>query len=68
MPHSYRHNRRRPRSEILTKMSQIEYPPGRDDAKVRKVLKYYEEQHEEEAVAEDEATIRIVESAQEGSQ
>ncbi len=49
-------------------MSQIEYPPGWDDAKVRKVLKYYEEQHEEEAVAEDEATIRIVESAQEGSQ
>jgi hypothetical protein len=49
-------------------VSQIEYPPGWDDAKVRKVLKYYEEQHEEEAVAEDEATIRIVESAQEGSQ
>lgn len=23
-------------------MSQIEYPPGWDDAKVRKVLKYYE--------------------------
>jgi hypothetical protein len=49
-------------------MSQIEYPPGRDDAKVRKVLKYYEEQTEEEAAAEDEAIMRIVESGQEGSQ
>ena len=31
------------------------YPPGWDEEKIRRVLKHYERQMEEEAVAEDEA-------------
>lgn len=31
------------------------FPPGWDEERVRKVLAHYEEQSEEEAVAEDEA-------------
>ena len=33
------------------------FPPGWDEARVRKVLAHYEEQTEEEAVAEDEAAF-----------
>lgn len=33
------------------------FPPGWDEARVRKVLAHYEEQTEDEAVAEDEAAI-----------
>ena len=33
------------------------FPPGWDEARVRKVLAHYEEQPEEEAVAEDEAAF-----------
>jgi len=33
------------------------YPPGWDEARVRRVLAHYEEQSEEEAVAEDEAAF-----------
>jgi hypothetical protein len=33
------------------------YPPGWDEARVRRVLTHYEEQTEEEAVAEDEAAF-----------
>ena len=33
------------------------FPPGWDEARVEKVLAHYEEQSEEEAVAEDEAAI-----------
>ncbi len=33
------------------------YPPGWDAARVRRVLAHYEEQTEEEAVAEDEAAF-----------
>jgi hypothetical protein len=36
-------------------MTQREFPPGWDEARVRKVLEHYESQSEEEAVAEDEA-------------
>jgi 16S rRNA C1402 N4-methylase RsmH len=33
------------------------YPPGWDEARVRRVLAHYEEQSEEEAIAEDEAAF-----------
>ncbi|MBM4034196.1 MAG: hypothetical protein FJ291_20790 [Planctomycetes bacterium] len=36
-------------------MKQAHFPPGWDEARVRRVLKHYESQTEEEAVAEDEA-------------
>jgi hypothetical protein len=38
-------------------MKQKRFPPGWDAERVRKVLKHYEEQTEEEAVAEDEAAF-----------
>lgn len=34
---------------------QSNFPPGWDEARVRRVLAHYEKQTEEEAVAEDEA-------------
>jgi hypothetical protein len=36
-------------------MKQSKFPSGWDEKKVRRVLKHYEQQTEEEAVAEDEA-------------
>ncbi len=36
-------------------MSDKSFPPGWDEARVRRVLDHYESQSEEEAVAEDEA-------------
>ena len=36
---------------------QENYPPGWDEARVRRVLAHYEEQTEVEAVAEDEAAF-----------
>ena len=33
------------------------FPPGWDEDRVRRVLSHYEEQTEEEAVAEDEAAL-----------
>jgi len=36
---------------------QKNFPPGWDEARVRRVLAHYEEQTEEEAVAEDEAAL-----------
>jgi hypothetical protein len=36
---------------------QVEFPPGWDEERVRRVLAFYEEQTEEEAVAEDEAAF-----------
>jgi hypothetical protein len=36
-------------------MRQNRFPPGWDEARVRRVLEYYAEQTDEEAVAEDEA-------------
>jgi hypothetical protein len=38
-------------------MSKNKFPPGWDEARVARVLKHYESQTEEEAVAEDEATL-----------
>jgi len=38
-------------------MKQGKFPPGWDEQKVRRVLKHYEQQTEEEAVAEDEAAF-----------
>lgn len=38
-------------------MSQTRFPPGWDEERVRKVLAHYEEQTEDEAVAEDEAAF-----------
>ncbi len=38
-------------------MSQQKLPPGWDQERVQKVLGHYEEQTEEEAIAEDEAAF-----------
>lgn len=38
-------------------MKQKKFPPGWYEERVRKVLMHYEEQSEEEAVAEDEAAF-----------
>jgi hypothetical protein len=37
-------------------MKQAKYPAGWDEARVKRVLAHYEEQSDQEAVAEDEAT------------
>jgi len=36
-------------------MQQSRFPEGWDEARVRRVLEHYEQQNEDEAVAEDEA-------------
>jgi type II secretory pathway component PulC len=36
-------------------MNPIKFPPGWDEERIRRVLAHYEDQTEEEAVAEDEA-------------
>jgi len=36
---------------------QTKFPPGWDEKRVQRVLAHYEEQTEEEAVAEDEAAL-----------
>jgi hypothetical protein len=38
-------------------MSQSKFPPGWDEERVRQVLSHYDEQAEDEAVAEDEAAL-----------
>ena len=38
-------------------MRQDRFPPGWDEERVRQVLAHYEEQTEDEAVAEDEAAM-----------
>ncbi len=38
-------------------MKKTKFPPGWNEVRVRKVLAHYEEQTEEEAVAEDEAAF-----------
>jgi hypothetical protein len=38
-------------------MRQYTFPPGWDEERVRKVLAHYEDQTEDEAVAEDEAAV-----------
>jgi len=37
--------------------SNLRFPPGWDEERVRRVLEHYERQTEEEAVAEDEAAF-----------
>lgn len=37
-------------------MKKIKFPPGWNEDRVHKVLKHYETQNEEEALAEDEAS------------
>jgi len=39
-------------------MNQSKFPPGWNEAKVRRILAYYEAQTGDEAVAEDEAAFR----------
>lgn len=39
-------------------MKQPKFPPGWDEERVQRVLAHYEEQTEEEAVAEDEAAFQ----------
>jgi hypothetical protein len=43
-------------------MKQSRFPDGWDEERVREVLNAYEEQTEEEAVAEDEAALRSPET------
>jgi hypothetical protein len=38
-------------------MNGSQFPPGWDEERVRRVLTHYEEQTEEEAVAEDQAAL-----------
>jgi type II secretory pathway component PulC len=38
-------------------MSETKFPPGWNEERVQKVLAHYEEQTDEEAVAEDEAAL-----------
>ncbi len=38
-------------------MKQNEYPDGWDEARVRRVIAHYEQQSDEESVAEDEAAF-----------
>ena len=40
------------------KTSQQKFPPGWNEARVRKVIAHYENQTEDEAVAEDEAAYK----------
>ena len=44
-------------------MRQNKYPPGWDENRVRRVMDHYEQQSDEEAVAEDEATLEDEELA-----
>lgn len=37
--------------------SQTQFPPGWDEARVRRVLEHYEAQTDDESVAEDEASF-----------
>jgi len=45
-----------------TPMNQTKFPEGRDEERVRRVLAHYEEQAEDEALAEDEAGIESSET------
>jgi hypothetical protein len=42
---------------LATAMKQAKYPDGWDEARVKRVLAHYEQQSDEEAVAEDEARV-----------
>jgi hypothetical protein len=40
------------------------FPPGWDEERVKQVIEHYESQSEDEAVAEDEATLGSTDTAQ----
>jgi hypothetical protein len=40
-------------------VKQSRFPPGWDEARVRRVLAHYEDQTDDEAVAEDEAAFEV---------
>ena len=40
-------------------MKKTKFPPGWDETRVKRVLAHYEQQTEEEAVAEDEAAYEL---------
>ena len=44
-------------------MRQARFPVGWDEDRVRRVLEHYEEQSDEEAVAEDEAAFEVTHTA-----
>ena len=44
-------------------MKKTKFPPGWDEARVKRVLAHYEQQTEEEAVAEDEAAYELKDSS-----
>lgn len=44
-------------SAAQTDMSQNRFPPGWDEERVNRLIERYESQTEDEAVAEDEATL-----------
>jgi len=46
-----------PRNFSLFMQKKAKFPPGWDEERVRKVLAHYENQSEEEALAEDEAAF-----------
>ena len=48
-----------PKTEEETQMKQNKYPSGWNERKVRKVLRHYESQTEEDAIAEDEAAFEL---------
>jgi len=52
-PHIYKHGI--DEEEVMDVMKQRKFPRGWDEQKVRRVLRHYEQQTEDEAVAEDEA-------------
>ncbi|MGB7291435.1 MAG: hypothetical protein WBD99_04600 [Thermodesulfobacteriota bacterium] len=41
-------------------MKQAKFPPGWNEERVRRVLEHYEQQSDEEAVAEDEAAYESI--------
>lgn len=46
-------------------MNKNNYPPGWDEERVRRVLEHYEQQSDEEALAEDEAAFETTHTAME---
>ena len=46
-----------------TQMTQNKYPTGWNERKIRRVLKHYESQTEDEAISEDEASFELKDQA-----
>ena len=51
-----KHQTKKPRGQQAKRQ---EFPRGWDEARVRRVIEHYENQTEDDAVAEDEAALRI---------